>query len=343
VAGLRRWIFTLAALAAGAVPVAARATLVYDKNPIHPSIWVAADDGSGAHRLASGSLPKISPDGHMIAYMVTGSGSSFRPDLMIVPADGSAPPRTLAIGWRDPYSFAWSPDARTIVTVVGPELGRKRLVSIDVASGAQRTIASGFFYGVSFAPAGNMVVYARSAREAFPQRSDIYSVAVAGGTPQPITSDHHSLNPLWGPRNRIVFVKLVDAKHRRYGPKNELYLMRPNGGRVRRLTHTRVDPLLSGLSPTQWSADGSRLLAEFGGQDTSYAVTVNPSTGAQRQVTKAIQRGFVGTALSADGRTVLGATGGFEPGPKHDVVTIPYAGGRMRVLVRNASDPDWNG
>ena len=72
-------------------------------------------------------------------------------------------------------------------------------------------------------------------------------------------------------------------------------------------------------------------------------MTVNPSTGAQRQVTKAIQRGFVGTALSADGRTVLGATGGFEPGPKHDVVTIPYAGGRMRVLVRNASDPDWNG
>ena len=55
--------------------------------------------------------------------------------------------------------------------------------------------------------------------------------------------------------------------------------MNTEGGQVKRLTHTKVDPLLQGLSPTQWSASGKQLLAEFGGQDTTYAVTVNPKTG----------------------------------------------------------------
>jgi len=118
--------------------------------------------------------------------------------------------------------------------------------------------------------------------------------------------------------------------------------MNPGGTGVRRLTHTRVAQLLQGLTPTEFSASGSRLLCEFGGQDTSYAVTVNPRTGAQRTLAGGMRGTFVGSAISRDGRTVLGFTGGDEPGPRHNVVTIPYAGGRQRVLVRNALDPDWN-
>jgi Tol biopolymer transport system component len=157
-----------------------------------------------------------------------------------------------------------------------------------------------------------------------------------------ITRDHRSLSPLWGPNGTIVFVKQLGAGQRRYGPKNELFLMQPDGSRVRRLTHTRVDPLLQGLTPTDWSADGRRLLAEFGGQDTSYAVAVNPRTGAQRPLTRNFETGFTGAALSTDGRFVLGATGGYEPGPGHNVVSLPYTGGRATVLARNASEPDWS-
>ena len=118
--------------------------------------------------------------------------------------------------------------------------------------------------------------------------------------------------------------------------------MGPDGNGVKRLTHTTVDPLLLGLFPTEWSADGSRLLAEFEGQDTSYAVAVNPKSGAQRPIDKPVERGFVGAALSDDGGTVLGSTGGFEPGPGHNVATIPYGGGKVKVLVKNAFEPDWN-
>ena len=72
--------------------------------------------------------------------------------------------------------------------------------------------------------------------------------------------------------------------------------------------------LLTGLVPTAWSADGSRLLTQFGGQDTTYAVTVSPATGRERIVGKASQ-GIVATGLSRDGSTILGYTGGAAEEP----------------------------
>lgn len=358
------WIATIAAAAALlALPAVAQATLVFVRKPLNPMVWVAADDGSGQRRLASGASPRVSPDGQTVAYLRTRRGEAYRPELMVVPADGSAPPRRLLVNWSQSWVFDWSADSQTIATVRGPELGSKRLVLIDVATGAQRSVARGYFNGVSFAPSGGslggggQLVYGRSAAERFPPRSDIYrldllpagSQSVAFGAsallaerPRRITSDHRSSSPLWSPDGQIVFVKQLGAKQRRYGPKNELYLMTPGGKRVDRLTHTKVDPLLWGLSPTDWSTDGNRLLAEFGGQDTSYAVRVNPRTGAQQPIGKAGERGLVGFSLSSDGKLVLGSTGGFEPGPDHDVVSVPYTGGRARTLAGNASEPDWS-
>jgi len=232
--------------------------------------------------------------------------------------------------------------------VLGPELGAKRLVLIDVVTGTQLTIASGFFSGVSFAPDGAQVVYGRAASEDFPPRSNVYRFEIPIGQPvryvPPVrlTQDNRSTNPLWGPNGKIVFVKQLGAKQRKYGPKNELYLMNPAGKQVKRLTQTTVGPLLLGLYPTQWSANGKRLLAQFNGQDTSYAVTVNPRTGAQRPLIEATEQGFAGAGLSGDGKLVLGATGGFEPGPGHNVATVPYGGGKPKVLAKNAFEPGWS-
>jgi len=336
--------FVLAALLA--FPVAAEATLAFVRNPLQPEVFIANDDGSHGHYIARGEAPHVSPDGNLVAYLR--QGPKNEQEMILAPAAGGVG-RKLMVGWREPFYLEWSPDSRTIVALRGPELGKRKLVAIDVASGTQSVIASGFFSGFSFSPAGFELVYAKAGSESFPPRSDVFrtEVPVPGvvhiQAPQTyrLTTDHRSSDPLWGP-SKIVFVKTVDAKKRRYGPKNELYLVGPRGKGVKRLTHTNVPLLLQGLVPTDWSADGNRLLAEFEGQDTSYAVRVNPKTGAQKPVAESGEQGFIGTALSSDGELVLGYTGGFEPGPNHDVVSIPYAGGRPKLLAKNGFEPDWS-
>jgi Tol biopolymer transport system component len=330
-----------------ASPTLARATLTFVRQPLHPVVWVARDNGKGAREFAAGTNPHVSPDGRTIVYSPASRGGSGS-ELAVAPVDRTAPPRQLLANWREPYVFDWSPDSSTIAVLRGPELGRRTLVLIDVASGAQNAVAQGYFSRVSFAPDGGRLVYGRSVSERFPPRSDIYRFDVPIGEavryvpPVRLTDDHRSTGPLWGPNGKIAFVKLVGAKHRRFGPKNELYLMDEAGKQVRRLTHTKVEPLLQGLYPTAWSGNGKRLLAEFEGQDTTYAVTVNPRTGAQRPLIKATEQGFLGWDLSPDGKLVLGQTGGFEPGAGNDVATVPYRGGKPNVLAKNAFEPSWS-
>jgi hypothetical protein len=336
---LKPFLALAAVTALLALPAGAQATLTFVKNPINPTVFTAGNDGSGVHKVGPGNSPHIAPDGESVAYFHEGSGN--KAELKLAPVRGGAT-RTLMVGWRETFHLAFTPDSTTIAALRGGELGKRKLVLIDVASGAQRVIASGFFSGFSFSPAGDELVYSKANSEKFPPRSDVYRVPTAGGKAVPITHDHVSMDPLWGPNDQIVFVKLLEKDKRKYGPKNELYLMNPQGKAVKRLTHTKVDPLLQGLFPTDWSDNGKKLLAEFEGQDTSYAVKVNVQTGAQKPVLKAEEQGFVGTALSSDGNTVLGFTGGFEPGPRTAVATVPYSGGKPKVLVKGGFEPDWS-
>ena len=332
----------VAAIALFALPAAAEATLVYVKNPMKPAVFAANDNGGGAFRVGPGNSPKVSPDGDVIAYARESSGG--RRQLMIAAAAGGGSAPVLS-NLQESFYVTFSPDSKLIAAIRGPELGKRTLVLIDVTSGTLlRTVATGYFSGVSFSPDGTELAYSMSPSESYPPRSDVYTATVAAGKPARITKDHRSLDPLWGPTGQIVFVKQLAGKNRKYGPKNDLFLMNQLGAQVKRLTHTKVGQLTQGLYPTEWSESGNRLLAEFEGQDTSYAVTVNPRTGAEKALDKTNhgEQGFVGTALSKDGSTVLGFTGGFEPGPNHAVATIPYAGGKAKALVKSAFEPDWS-
>lgn len=329
-----------------AAPAAAQATLTYIRNPLHPTVFVANDDGSGAKKIEAGELPRVSPDGNWVAYLHMGAKNAE--ELKVAPTVGG-PSRTLMSNYREPFYLEWSPDSTLLAAERGPELGKRKLVLIDVATGLQRVVAQGFFSGFSFSPDGSELVYAKAGKEKFPPVSDVFrvqflppgAVSVAAEKTVRMTSDHRSSFPLWGPA-KIVFVKTLDAGKRKYGPKNELYLMNPTGKGVKRLTHTNVPALAQGLFPTDWSASGNQLLAEFEGQDLSYAVKVNPKTGGQKPVGKAGEQGFVGTALSNDGKFVLGFEGGFDPGNSHNVVRIPYKGGKPKLLAKNAFEPDWS-
>ncbi len=246
-----------------AVPVAAQATLAYVQTPrlegransVHPSgphVMVAADDGSEAERVGTGHSPRVSPDGLSVAFLHEGGGHAQELKLVQL-ADGAI--RTLMVGWREPFYLAFSPDSKTIAALRGPEIGKRNLVLIDVATGLQSVVANGYFSGFSFSPDGTEIAYSRAGSEKYPPRSDVFRfpvpipgvVNVRAPEAVRLTSDHRSSDPLWGPQ-KMVFVKTL-GKNRKYGPKNELFLMNPRGKGVKRLTHTKVPAAAAGPVP----------------------------------------------------------------------------------------------
>jgi hypothetical protein len=321
-----------------ALPATARAALVYDKGRTtgKPSVWIANDDGTAARRLASNAdLPRISPDGQTVVY----EELSSKPRLMKVPAAGGTPTALLTHSWAFD-AFAWSPDSSMIAAVTGPEIGHRHLVLVNVATGVRRTVMSGDFIGACFAPGGDRVVFGRAPNDNFPYRSEIYTAPVAGGAPTPVTRGAVSMSPVCGPSS-VALARQHKTGRRDDAPKSDVYTVGYDGAGLRRLTRTHVPFLLTGPMPTGFSDDGTRLLAEYTGQDTTYGETVNPATGKARRVGR-ISDGIIGFRLSRDGSTILGTDGGNDESPRHDVVTIRYSGGRPTVLVKRAFDPDWN-
>jgi Tol biopolymer transport system component len=305
---------------------------------------VAKDNGKGAKEIGAGFNPHVSPNGELVVF--ERQGKNHVPEMKLYEV-GTGKTRTIFSPWREPFTFAWSPDSTMIAALRGGELGRQTLAIVNVETGAQRKVATGYFDGVSFSPDSKELAFGLAGTEFFPAKSDVYRIPVAAGAAHALTRDEISGYPLWGPDGKIVFVKQLGAKQRKYGPKNELFLMNEAGGQVKQLTHTVVDPLTVGLFPTAWSTSGKQLLAEFGGQDTSYAVAVNPRTGAEKSLSPGnSETGFVGVALTADGKTVLGYLGGYEgpgSGARLKIVSVPYGGGKPKVLVKGGFNPSWGG
>jgi hypothetical protein len=326
----KRLIASLVVAAAALVAApAAHATLVYVKGPNsgHPQVWTARDDGRAAHKVAAGTLPVISPDAKWVAWR----------DDDTVRLRKLAGHNVRLIGRsQDIGDIEFSPDSKRLGVAL-----RGRLIVHEIASKETAIVARGFINGLSFSPDSTSLVYGSSGRnQAFDAPSDLYAVTLGSESKVRVTRDRKSLFPLWGPHGEIVF----DRQTPRQGdaPQYNLFGIHPDGGAFRRITSLKIPPLLSGLVAREMSADGRRLLAEFEGQDVSVGFAVNPASGHTRALSKNMETGFVAADLSADGRTVLGMTGGPDPANRHNVVTIPYAGGKPTVLVRRAAYPSWN-
>ena len=310
----------------------AEATLVYVKGAggLEPRVWVAQDDGAQARKIGAGHTPRVSEDGRWVAWIKPGSTDQ----LMLRLADRSRKARVVA---RSSFigDFKFSPDSKSVGMVLS-----RRLFVYDIREREEARVASGVIRGFSFSPDSRSVVFGTAGRnDAADAPSDLYSVSLADRARERITRDRKSLNPLWREQGIVH-----DRMNAREGdaPTYNLFEIQPDGGSLRRITSLRIPPLLSGLVPVEASANGNRLLAMFVGQDTSVAFRVNPATGKNKSLDTDFENGLVGFDLTADGRTVLGHTGGPDPSAAHNVVTIPYGGGEPRVLVRRASFPDWN-
>jgi Tol biopolymer transport system component len=333
----------LAAVLAAALPAAAEApaqipaqTLVYQTGTSKTTLWAANWDGSGRRVLVKGGqLPVVSPNGLRVAYIVGFSNAKLR----VIPAAGGAPVTVASHVWNVD-AVRWAPDNATLSVTTGPELGPYTLKLVNADTGAVRSLNTGrFFGGVSFAPDGSGVVWSRAASDAYPMQADLYETDLLGGPITRLTTTRDAISPVWGPQ-KIVYSRERKPKKKNDADKLDLYTINPDGTGGARLTTTTVPFLLSGLTATGWSDDGTRLLAEYGGQDTSEAWRVDPATGSAKDVTGKFDS-VIGYALSHDGSTILGRSGSFDD-PHGKVVAIDYATGRRTVLATNASWASWN-
>lgn len=323
----------LALALAGAAP--AQAGMVYVTAPASgaPVIHLASDDGKGARRIGIGRAPTISSDGRWVAY-VTIPPRRDRPETVVLQRLDGGSPRPLMRA-REIDSVRFSPDSARVAAV----LGGRRVGVYDIARDKVRTVARGHIRGYAFSPDGTRIAVGRAAEEPADARSDIWIGRVVGGKPARLTRVRNAIYPVWG-ATELYFDRF--KRRRGAAPALNLWRVPAAGGNPRRLTRLSIPRLLSGLVPLEASADGRRMLAVFTGQDTQVGFTVDTATGRTRALSKDFAAGLVGFDLSADGRTILAHTGGPDPAAAHDVVAVPYGGGKPRVLVRGAAYPDWS-
>ena len=320
-----------------ALPTAAGATLTYTKGFQKPRVYYAENNGKGEHQIGIGRNAHISPDGETVIYeKETGSGAEMR--LYSIAAGKG---QRLLNPWRESFVFAWSPDSSMIAALQGPLNGKATLRIINLENGKRTKVGTGYFNGVSFSPESDEIAYGVSQTENT-LKSDVFRYMLGGTAPKALTKGKVSAYPLWGPKEQIVFARFKDTKEKYEAPSGQLFVMNPEGQRISQVTHTKLNAFQTGLIPVDWSENGARLLTEFAGQDESYAVAVSTVTGAEKKLTKNHQTGLMGAALSPDGSTVLGASGlGFGPPDNPKVVTVPWGGGREKVLVPGGYEPSW--
>ena len=313
-----------------------------------PVVWAANGAGREPQRLGPGSEPLLAPNGHSVAAtLLGGPNNEAGPALALYSTVGAHTREYFNLQTSTAAALAWSPDSRYLAVFlqsssISEAAQRSGLEVIDTATGAVSEIAAGEIYGASFAPgASDRIVFARARTQLQSAAVNVYESGPTGAGLKRLTSDGHSLYPLWGPR--YIAYDRQRLRGNDEAPEYQIWLHSPSGSRTRKLTHVKVAALLDGLVPLGFSADGSRLLAEFGGEDTSEAWTVRVPSGRTHRITVAGQP-VVGAGISGSGGTLLIDEGFFENPPSSGrVASIPFGGGRSKVLVGHGAQASWNG
>jgi Tol biopolymer transport system component len=305
------------------LPTPKRVLLVYAKPSGSPPfggpnvIYRSTPNGRNPVRLVIGDDPVVSPDGRWVAFW---RGESNGPGRLFVISTSGGQPRALPADSNGEVVWSW--DSRLVAM---GSLGRATVV--DVRRGTARRFkvpqGSGNY---SFSPDGKTLAFSHSTGRG----ANILILRLTDGRVTSLTSDDRSYAPLWGPQG-IAFERFTDRCCH-----GDVWLMNAQGGDVHQLTHTHA-----GIYPAAWSASGTRLLAAYPAAHNGKLYAVDVKTGNARALT-----GFVGDlfpgGLSRDGTTVLANIGcGGTTSPYGMIETIPFTGGRPKVIVRGPCRATW--
>ena len=342
-------------LAPAAVPAAGRAAAAQttvsltasrfgkgaaENRPAKIVVANANADGSGSRVLTTGWYSFVSPDGSQVAVIDSDVNADTNLRLELYASSGGAPRHAIRINCG---GVVWSPDSTKLACVEGrfyDEAKPSRLLLIDAASGAKTTLAKGVFDSqISFSPDSTSLVYVQKPQGPYFSAGSALKVIDLATRAVRMVRAGGVASPAWGP-TEIAFAVL---KPRGRTFTLDTAVIKPDGSGFRRLTRFRPTQELFGPHPVAWSADGTRLLAGMIGLD-AWTYNLSYAVDASRGGSRLIANGVHPTALSRDGRYLIGQTWG--EGTRRassTVVRVPWTGGKPQVLLRQAVFPSFNG
>jgi TolB protein len=213
-------------------------------------VWSINADGTGLTRLTHSPWPEFdpswSPDGTLIAYR---SERDSDPEIWLMNPDGSGKHR-LTRG----LSPAWSPDG-SMIAYASPGTGDDPYGGLSImnadGSGQHRLPHTDGGEYPSWSPDGKRIAFDSN----LSTQHRMYIVDVDGSRVVDLAKVGEGWQVDWSPDGRsILFTS------RRDHPDNytDIYVMRPDGSGVKRLTHNR------GQTPA-WSPDGQDIVFTVAG------------------------------------------------------------------------------
>lgn len=272
--------------------------------------------------------PSFSPDGRRLIFRGERNG---RTGLWLLNLNAGGPRQLTQLSNPDGYegNAAWSPDGHTIAFTrsLPPDSTNSRghvaIELLDMDSGAVRELSitglsSPFVTDPTWVQGGKQIAFVTRIPQS-PRGGRIWIVSAAGGQASPVTEESvQALAPTFSADGRAMAYFAPDAKGRMQVWTQEISSTN-NRPPVQITNHADVTP-----TRIRWVPDGSALLysadgrlwrvAASGGPPAEIRFTANLSITRQRRALPAARfpepgrqqpaRGFMGLALSPDGRRI---------------------------------------